>query len=341
MPVDAQTGASATDGEATGKAQGGAGTVTVSVEGKGGAGGGGGGKTASEAGGGAAATVTATEAGKATEQVESTWRDDWRDAIIAKLPAEEREKETKRLARFQSPENVYRSFRDIERRVSSGMLKPSLAEGANEAEVAEYRKANGIPEKADVAAYGLTFPQGYEASDADKADVSEFVASMHKDHVPPGVVQKVWAKYLDVKGKAEQQLYEAAQQQTINQKAELKAEFGRDFDRNTRLGNSHLIQTVGEDQAKGFMALTLADGTKLGDHPAFVRYIVAQALAAADDTTLVTNEFGDNGQSVADQYKAALDLKFTDPKKYATAEHQSKLRRLASAKVAKEGKRAA
>lgn len=265
-----------------------------------------------------------------------TWRDDWRDAIIAKLPEAEREKEAKRLARFQSPENVYRSFRDIEKRVSSGMLKPTLAEGATEAEIAEYRKANGIPEKADVTAYGLKFPDGYEASDADKADVGEFVASMHKDHVPPAVVQKVWAKYLDVKGKAEQELYEAAQKQTINQKAELKAEYGRDFDRNTRLGNSHLIQTVGEDQAKAFMALTLADGTKLGDHPAFVRYIVAQAMKEADDMALVRSEFGDSGQSVADQYQAALALKFTDPKKYASGEHQAKLMRLAGAKAAKE-----
>ena len=268
--------------------------------------------------------------------VEPTWRDDWREQLIAKLPEAEREKESKRLARFQSPENVYKSMRELERRVSTGMLKPTLAEGATEAEVAEYRKANGIPAEATADAYGLKFPDGYKPSEADTADVTDFVAEMHKDNVPPALVQKVWGKNLAIKDKAEQQLYEAAQQQTINQKAELKAEYGRDFDRNVRLGNSHLVQAVGEETAKSFMALTLADGTKLGDNPAFVRYIVSQALATADDTSLATSEFGDNGKSVDDQYQEALKLKFTDPKRYSSAEHQSKLMKLAAAKANKK-----
>lgn len=268
--------------------------------------------------------------------VEPTWRDDWRDALISKLPEAERDKETKRLARFQSPENVYRSLRELEKRMSSGMLKPTLAEGATEAEVAEYRKANGIPTEATPESYGIKFPEGYQPNDADKADVSEFVAEMHKDNVPPALVQKVFGRYLAVKEKAEQQLFEAAQQQTINYKAELKAEFGREFDRNVRLGNSHLVQAVGEDQAKAFMAMTLADGTKLGDNPAFVRYIVAQALSTADEAALATSEFADNGKSIDDQYKEALALRFTDSKKYNSAEHQEKLMKLGARKAAKQ-----
>lgn len=267
---------------------------------------------------------------------EPTWRDDWRDQLIAKLPAEEREKERTRLQRFQSPENVYKSMRELEKRVSAGMLKPTLAENASDAEIAEYRKANGIPDEPSVEKYGITFPQGYEPNDADKADVTDFLADMHKDNVPPAVVQKVWNKYLGIREKAEAELYQAAQQATINYKAELKAEYGRDFDKNVRLGNQHLVQAVGEDQAKEFMAMTLADGTKLGDNPAFVRYIVSQALATADDAALATSEFGDAGKSIDDLYKAALDLKFTDAKKYHSPEHQAKLQKLAAAKAGKK-----
>lgn len=268
--------------------------------------------------------------------VEATWRDDWREQMVAKLPEAEREKELTRLRRYSSPENVYKSHRELEKRVSTGMLKPSLADGATEAEVAEYRKANGIPDAATPEAYGITFPQGYEPNDADKADVSEFITAAHKANIPPAHVQLLWGQYLGVKEKAEQQLYEAAQQTTINYKAELKAEWGRDFDKNARLGNAHLVQAVGEDQAKAFMAMTLADGTKLGDNPAFVRYIVSQALANADDAALVTSEFGDNGKSIDDQYKAALALKFTDAKTYNSAEHQDKLMKLAGLRAGKK-----
>lgn len=268
--------------------------------------------------------------------VDATWRDDWREQMVAKLPEAEREKELTRLRRYSSPENVYKSHRELEKRVSTGMLKPTLADGATEAEVAEYRKANGIPDAATPEAYGITFPQGYEPNDADKADVSGFVAKMHAKNVPPGVVKEVWGEYLAIKEKAEQQLYEAAQQTTINYKAELKAEWGRDFDKNARLGNAHLVQAVGEDQAKSFMAMTLADGTKLGDNPAFVRYIVSQAMATMDDAALVTSEFADNGKSIDDQYKAAIALKFTDPKAYNEPQHQEKLMKLAGLRAGKK-----
>lgn len=282
------------------------------------------------------AQTTSATTETASAEVASTWRDDWRDQLIAKLPEAEREKERTRLNRFQSPENVYKSMRELERRVSSGMLKPSLDANASEAEVSEYRKANNIPDEPSAEKYGITFPQGYEPNEADKADVTDFLSDMHKDNIPPAVVQKVWSKYLGIKEKAEAELYQAAQQATINYKAELKAEFGRDFDKNVRLGNQHLVQAVGEDQAQGFMAMTLADGTKLGDNPAFVRYIVAQALATADDAALATSEFGDNGKGVDDLYKAALDLKFTDAKTYHSPQHQAKLQKLAAAKAGKK-----
>lgn len=273
------------------------------------------------------------------EPVAATWPDDWRDRFVKSAPAAEREKLQKRLDRFQSPDNVLRSYLEFERRASAGLLKPALGENASPEEVTAYRKAHGIPEAATVESYGIQFPQGYTPNDADKADVVEFVADMHKDNVPPAVVQKVWAKYLGIKEKAEQQLYEAAQQQTVNNKAELKAEYGRDFDKNMRLGNAHLIEAVGEDRAKAFMALTLADGTKLGDHPDFGRYIVSQALANADDAALATSEFGSDTGAIEDQYKKALDLKFTDPKTYHSDAHQAKLQKLAAARV--NGKKAA
>jgi hypothetical protein len=267
---------------------------------------------------------------------EPTWPDDWRNRIVSKLPEAEREKELKRLARFASLENLYKSQREIERKMSAGMLKPTLDPEASEAEVAEYRKAHGIPAEATAEAYGVKFPEGYQPNEADQADVSSFLAEMHKDNVPPATVQKVWNQYLGIRQKAEQQLYEAAQQQTINYKAELKAEYGRDFDRNVRLGNAHLIQAVGEDQAKAFMALTLADGTKLGDNPAFVRYIVNQALATSDEAALATSEFGDSGKSLDDQYKELLALRSTDPKTYHSAETQDKLMKLAARRAAKQ-----
>lgn len=285
---------------------------------------------------GAGATKSETGADPSTATPEppvvADWPDDWRDRFAKKAPATEREKLAKRLARFGSPDNVLSSFLELERKQSAGLLKKGLSENPSPEEIAEYRQANGIPEEATLDTYGIKLPEGVEVDETTKADLAGFLGKMHAKNVPPAVVQEVMGEYFAAHQAAQQQLYEAAQQQTIEYKSQIKAEYGRDYERNMRLGNARLVETLGEENAKGITGLTLADGTKLGDHPDFVRYIVGTALATADDAALITGEFGGAGKSIDDQYAEALKLMNTDPKTYWSEAHQAKLNKLATAR---------
>lgn len=263
--------------------------------------------------------------GDTTATEPPAWRDDWRERL-----AGNDEKELARLRRFRSPENVYKSLRELEKKQSAGLLKPTLPADASPEEVEAYRKMAGVPKEATPEAYGVSFPEGFTATEADQADLTEFLGKMHSKNAPPELVQEAWNTYLGIRSKADQQLYEAAQEKTVNQRAEIRAEFGRDFDRNLRVGNQFLVQHLGEEKAKSLTGMTLADGTKLGDHPDFVRLFTTAALATADDAALATAETN-GSESVADAYRQALEVQFSDPKRYKTDEHQKKLIRLAAA----------
>lgn len=259
------------------------------------------------------------------ETAEVEWPEDWREKL-----AKDDAKALNRLKRFASPENLVRTLMEQDRKISSGEYKKGLGDNPSEEEIAAYRKANGIPEEATAEGYGVDFPENFEASDADKAELGEFLKAMHDQNASPAVVKSAWDTYLGMREKAEQDAYDVAQQRTQDYKVELKTEYGKDYDRNTRIGDNFLASQLGEN-ASDLTGLTLADGTKLGDNPNFVRFIVNAGLNAADDEAVATAEL-DGGQSIEDAYKTAMDLKFTDPKKYHSDEHQQKLMRLAAAR---------
>lgn len=266
---------------------------------------------------------------EAAEPVEQ-WPQDWRERL-----AGDDAKELARLKRYATPENYLTRTRGIENQMRSGLLKPVLGDKASEPEVAEYRKAHGIPAEPSLEGYGLKFTEGYQPTDSDKADVGEFLSAMHKSNVPASTVQTVWNAYLGLQEKATQQMHDAAQKQTVENKAAIRAEYGREFARNMQLGNAFLNQHLGEEKAQALTAIPLSDGTLLGDHPDFVRLFVAAALANADDAALVT-ETGAGAGSLEEQFQAGLKLMDTDAKTYHSPEHQAKMQRLAEAMARKQ-----
>lgn len=234
---------------------------------------------------------------------EASWRDDWRDQLVAKLPAAEREKEISRLKRFASPENVFKSLRELERKQSSGQLKAALPENATPEEIATFRKANGLPEKPE--GYGLAFPAGLEVSDADKADLGKFSEAMHKAHAPPAVVKAAFDYFAQMRTEAMQKLHENALEKVVASQAEMRAEYGKDYKRNIEMANRFISMHAGEN-AGDLVNLKLADGTALGNHPAFTRMMVNAGLASADDDALIIPEGGGSAQSMVERYKSIM-----------------------------------
>ena len=249
-----------------------------------------------------------------------SWPDDWREKL-----AGSDDKMLARLRRFGSVNGVLRAYTELEKKVSGGGLKKTLSERPTAEELASFRKENGIPEAPE--GYEIKVPDGTDKS--VKAGMDAFAKEMHSINAPPAIVRAAADLYLRAEEKAEQERYDFAQKQTIENKATLKAEFGREYDAETRRANSLLVSTLGEG-AKDFMATTLADGTKLGDNPAFVRFAAQVARVVADDGILVAEEGGSRGTSMKDEYDGLMSLMTTDYKKYNSEPTQKRLTELSN-----------
>lgn len=267
-------------------------------------------------------------------KIEAKWRDDWREAL-----ASGDEEAMARLKRFQSVDGVFRSWKEMDKKLSSGQMKMvRLPDNPTEDDIAAYRKAWNVPDAVD--GYEIKPPEGLNFSEPEQKSLNAFLADMHANHVPKGTVQKVAESYFNIRRQEEQEIYEAAIDRTTNQRAEIRAEYGRDYERNVRLGNDHLVKQLGPDKAKAIAAVTLADGTKLGDHPEFVRFIVGSALANADDGMLVTSEGGVNsGKSVDAQIEEIRALQFgndDERRKFHSADVQARYTKLYEIKVRRQ-----
>ncbi len=248
------------------------------------------------------------------------WPDDWREKL-----AGSDEKMLARLRRFGSVNGVLRAYTELEKKVSGGGLKKALSDKPSAEELASFRKENGIPEAPE--GYELKVPESLDKS--VKQGMDAFAKEMHAINAPPTVVKAAADLYLKAEEKAEQERYDFAQKQTIENKATLKAEFGREFDAEVRRANSLIVSTLGED-AKDFMATTLADGTKLGDNPAFVRFTAQTARLVADEGVLIAPDGGSKGQSMKDEYDGLLALLTTDNKKYQSEPVQKRITELSN-----------
>ena len=213
----------------------------------------------------------------AEKAIAPDWREDWREKMAGGDA-----KELARLQRFKSPIDVYKSARELERKMSSGEVKAKLAADATPEQIAAWRKDNGIPEKPD--GYLEKLPKGLVIGDADKPLIEGFLASVHGKNAPPEVV----AEAIDWYYKAQEDAIAArvTADQTFAQASTdaLRAEWGGEFRANINSITAFLdAAPVADDGTplKGLlMDARLGDGTRLGDNPAALKWLAGLAAEA-------------------------------------------------------------
>lgn len=264
------------------------------------------------------------------------WPQDWKDKLAGEDP-----KLKGFVSRYGSPAAIAKAAFEANNKIRSGQYRRALGDDASPEEIAAYRKEAGIPDDAAGYDLGVTIADDAPTAEADKAILDHFKTAFHSLNVPPATAKGIVKEFYAYQNDLMEVRRHAAIERTAEARAAMRQEMGQDYGRNLMVAKQWLTDHLGGDDARNAMAdLELSDGTRLGDHPAFVKMVVQAALANADDGQLATAEFG-GGQSVAEQYNEALNLKYTDPNKYHSPEHQAKLERLAVAKIRSEQRSAA
>jgi hypothetical protein len=168
--------------------------------------------------------------------VAGDWPTDWREKMAggdAKRLAE--------LQRYTSPQAVDDARRAAAERISKGDLRQPKPEGAEATpeKLAEWRKAQGIPEAPDK----YEMPKGLVVGDADKPIVDGFLKTMHEQDATPGEVQRAlgwWQAHQEAQREAMLEADSTYRDQNVEA---LQREMGPEFRRNMKMAEEFLKDT--------------------------------------------------------------------------------------------------
>ncbi len=241
----------------------------------------------------ASTTVTADKTTDATV-TKGYWPEDWQKRL-----AGEDEKELKQVTRYQSPEDVWKKARALERRLSSGELKTALPKDAKPEEIAAWRKDNGIPEAPEK--YDLKFDSGLVIGKEDKPIIDDFLKSAHGRHYTPEQAKGAIEWFMNDRERQTRERQEKDEKERVSTLDVLNQEYGGQYRRNINLVEG-VLSKFPEKVRSSLMSARMPDGSAVFNNPDIVRGFVALALEVNPAGIVVPNGGGDLGKSMTDRY---------------------------------------
>lgn len=249
----------------------------------------------------AAASVLSDAADDTGTTAPADWPSDWRERI-----AKGNDKVLSTLKKYGSVEGLWKKIENQEKLISDRAqhrATPTLPEGATEEQVAEYRKAVGIPESPE--GYGVKFAEELKPTAADNALLQDFLRDAHAGHWTPAEVTKAFGWYQQTVARAREQQASEMQKAKAQTFAELRREYGSEKDKNLKLADEFL-------ESHGLSHLldaTLPNGRPVVFDPVTMKQIIAAARNYADEDALYGGDAGGAGGASLDDRIAELRRK--------------------------------
>lgn len=215
-----------------------------------------------------------------------------------------------------------------------------LPDNPTDAELAAYRKEQGIPEKPEE--YLADLPNGLVVGDDDRPMVDKFLAKMHETNAPKGVTHAALEAYYSI---VEDQVAEQSAAAAVAKEAGievLREEWGGDYKRNLNVVNGWLdtlpppvrAAFVGGKDEKGtpFGGARMPDGTPLASNAELIKWFASQALEANPLATVVPGAGSNQASAISDEIARIEKVMTTDRKAYnADEKMQARYRELLTA----------
>ena len=231
------------------------------------------------------------------------WSDDWRSKMAGGDA-----KEAKRLERFASPKEVFKSYRAFETRLSSGELKSALPKDAKPEQLTAWRAENGIPE--DIKGYEM--PEGVKVEDPlDKQLVEKVLAGLHASGASKDQAKAALASVFSFRDDVTIKQGEADANAKQATEDELRVEWGGNYRANVNAMENMLAGAPAGVKAWVSSARG-ADGKLLSANPDVVRWMVQTARELNPTATLVPAG-GDQASSITSELQQ-LRAKMADRK---------------------------
>jgi len=231
------------------------------------------------------------------------WPKDWRSKL-----SNGDEKLMKRLERFTDPSKIFQSWLAAEQKISSGEYKKGLDENATEEQVAEWRKANGIPEAAD--GYKPPALEGLEWSEADQPLLNTLFEAMHGANATQAQVDAALNAYGKLVSETQSARVEADRQFIIENEDALRAKYGDEFRPNLAIYKRVLEQSdnspLPRDVVQALMSARDENGNAVINNAAVADFIVNLGLDYYGPAGIETGDGKATAQTQLDEIKQIM-----------------------------------
>jgi len=249
---------------------------------------------------------------------------DWRAML-----AGEDTKALEAISRYKSPADLTKAFLEQRAALSKRVEPVRLTADSTPEQIAEYRKAVGVPDVAADAkpesfleAYKVAAPAGYEMTDGEKALLGTVAQRLHGKHMPPEAVQAALGEYFEVQQAQQQQVVQATLERRKEWQDGIRDEIGsREYEARQKAAKTWLEQEFNgkEDDLRSLLGAQLPGGGMLGDHPFFFNLIAEKAMGAGFTDRIQADAMESTGKSLAVQQAEIEALQYKDRAAYDAA----------------------
>ena len=213
---------------------------------------------------------------------ENWYGEDWRQQL-----AGDDEKVLTKLGRFNEPAGLLTAYQALEQEMNREAPRGELPEKYTDEELATYREANGIPEKAED--YFKDLPDGLVIGDEDKALFASMGEAMHDLNVKPEVTNGLTAWYYDMVEKEQAAVAEVDENQRKSTEEALQVKWGSEYPAIKATMDTY-FEVAPVEVTDFFMGARAEDGTPLMTKPEVLQFFADRAREENPWTTPVPNE---------------------------------------------------
>lgn len=209
-----------------------------------------------------------------------TWPDNWRQEMSGGD-----DQYMKQLERFGAPPDIFKSYRELQTKFSNQapVVEKPNAESTPE-QLTAYRESIGMPDEA--SGYNLDFEDGTVIGEDMQPQVDEFLKFAHESNRSPEDVKEIVGWQMKNIQAQQEALSEANDEARINGTAELRSEWGGEFQGNMNAVHS-LFTEAPEGTMEGLLSSAGPDGLKFANSPDNIRWLVGLAKQLNPTATLV------------------------------------------------------
>jgi hypothetical protein len=224
--------------------------------------------------------AAADEAGKT--EVKSPWGDNWREEM-----AGGDDDVAKAISRYGSPKGVARALREAQVAIRSGQQRLPKPDPKDEKAMAEWRKAEGIPD--DPTGYKLPESVQKRLTDDDKPILSSFTEFAHTKGARQDVVDIAAEWYLDMAEAAQAKQLETDKADAESAEDALRKDWSNgEYKGNLTLASRFLEGVPG--LGKEWIGLRAPDGRLLGSIPEFISWAADQGRDRFGDVAFTNSD---------------------------------------------------